>query len=73
MSFSPNGKLGLLLMPLLRCRQLARTCGHINPDGAYFGQCHGAMKAMGITIGKDGQLVITDKNTFATSNEPSHV
>jgi len=31
------------------------------------------MAAMGITIGKDGQLVISNKNAFTTSNEPSHV
>ena len=37
------------------------------------GQCHGAMKAMGITIGKNGQLVVSNKTTFATSNEPSRV
>jgi hypothetical protein len=36
-------------------------------------QCHGAMKAMGITIGKNGQLVISDKKAFTTSDEPSHV
>ena len=36
-------------------------------------QCHGAMKAMGITIGKNGQLVIANKKAFETSNEPSHV
>ena len=37
------------------------------------GQCHGAMKAMGITIGKNGQLVVSNKTTFETSNEPSRV
>jgi len=31
------------------------------------------MKAMGITIGKNGQLVVSNKTTFATSNEPSRV
>jgi len=34
-------------------------------------QCHGAMAAMGITIGKNGQLVIANKKKFSTSKEPS--
>jgi hypothetical protein len=25
--------------------------------------CHGAMKALGITVGKNGQLIIADKST----------
>eukprot|EP00286_Rhodomonas_abbreviata_P012784 CAMPEP_0181327220 /NCGR_PEP_ID=MMETSP1101-20121128/21969_1 /TAXON_ID=46948 /ORGANISM="Rhodomonas abbreviata, Strain Caron Lab Isolate" /LENGTH=82 /DNA_ID=CAMNT_0023435833 /DNA_START=31 /DNA_END=279 /DNA_ORIENTATION=- len=35
--------------------------------------CHGAMAAMGISVGKNGQLVITNKNRFTTSKEPSQV
>eukprot|EP00287_Rhodomonas_sp_CCMP768_P011920 CAMPEP_0196719210 /NCGR_PEP_ID=MMETSP1091-20130531/2262_1 /TAXON_ID=302021 /ORGANISM="Rhodomonas sp., Strain CCMP768" /LENGTH=82 /DNA_ID=CAMNT_0042060117 /DNA_START=13 /DNA_END=261 /DNA_ORIENTATION=- len=39
----------------------------------HISKCHGAMKAMGISVGKNGQLVITNKNRFTTSKEPSQV
>jgi hypothetical protein len=32
-------------------------------------QCHGAMKALGISLGKDGQLVISDKKTFTEAKD----
>ncbi|KAJ1484743.1 hypothetical protein T484DRAFT_1893791 [Baffinella frigidus] len=43
------------------------------PDACYakasqhVSQCHGAMQALGIVVGKDGQLVISDKKTFTNT------
>mmetsp|Transcript_27282 Transcript_27282/g.53189 ORF Transcript_27282/g.53189 Transcript_27282/m.53189 type:complete len:80 (+) Transcript_27282:144-383(+) len=65
-------KPGAAAAPSPAAASSASTACYAKPD-QHTSQCHGAMASLGLKVGKDGKLIISDKSRFTASSVPNRV